>query len=280
MRIETVDLYAAFGLAKPAGAAGVLTCYLAGGCVADVPGRRHPGVLILPGGGYLYTSKREGEPIALRFLAKGFHAFVLEYSCAPARYPTALQEAVLAMRWLRQNADRLALRPDAVAACGFSAGGHLCGCLGMRYDAPEAAAFAGGANVRPDALVLCYPVAVSWGNTHTLSFDRLCGGDDALRAALSLEKCVRPGMMPVFLWATRNDGSVPVRNSLLLAAALEQAGVDFALHIYAAGQHGLATVDEVTYPVGGVPAHSADAEGWLEAAAAFLREKGLTFADA
>ncbi|MFW6007105.1 MAG: hypothetical protein ACOCQ5_03870 [Halanaerobiales bacterium] len=34
-------------------------------------------VLICPGGGYEFTSEREAEPIAMRFNAAGFHAFVL-----------------------------------------------------------------------------------------------------------------------------------------------------------------------------------------------------------
>ena len=39
-----------------------------------------PAVLILPGGAYLNCSDREAEPIALRFAAMGYHAFVLRYS--------------------------------------------------------------------------------------------------------------------------------------------------------------------------------------------------------
>ena len=44
-----------------------------------------PLVLLCPGGGYGRTSDREAEPIALQFLAMGYHAAVLRYSCAPAR---------------------------------------------------------------------------------------------------------------------------------------------------------------------------------------------------
>jgi acetyl esterase/lipase len=49
-----------------------------------------PAVIICPGGGYSFKSDREGEPIAMRFLAAGFHAFVLQYSVAPSRYPCAV----------------------------------------------------------------------------------------------------------------------------------------------------------------------------------------------
>ena len=42
-------------------------------------GRKRPAVLICPGGGYAYLSDREAAPIALRYAAMGFHAFVLRY---------------------------------------------------------------------------------------------------------------------------------------------------------------------------------------------------------
>jgi acetyl esterase/lipase len=41
---------------------------------------RRPAVIICPGGGYLFTSDREAEPVALRFLAQDHHALVLRYS--------------------------------------------------------------------------------------------------------------------------------------------------------------------------------------------------------
>ena len=70
------------------------------------PDRIRPAILILPGGGYAMTSDREAEPVALRFLAKGFAVFVLRYSVQPSRYPVALLEAAEAMRLIRANADQ------------------------------------------------------------------------------------------------------------------------------------------------------------------------------
>lgn len=69
------------------------------------PKRRRPGVLVIPGGGYAMTSDREAEPIAMRFLAAGYNAFVLRYSVAPSRFPVALLEAAEAMNRIRAHAD-------------------------------------------------------------------------------------------------------------------------------------------------------------------------------
>ena len=57
----------------------------------DVPSPewRRPAVVVVPGGGYCMVSKREGEPVANYFLAKGFQTFILTYrtctegSCYP-----------------------------------------------------------------------------------------------------------------------------------------------------------------------------------------------------
>lgn len=279
MKVLFVDLYQSYAVEKPAGAAGTLTCYLQPTSEKVSPRRLRPAVLILPGGGYGHVSPREGEPVALRFLARGWCAFVLEYSVAPLKFPTQLREAAMAMAWIRANAEAFGIDPHALAAMGFSAGGHLCGTLGTLYDCPEVRHIAPPEVLRPDALGLCYPVAVSWGRTHEGSFRNLCGDDEALRRRLSLDRLVRPDMPPVFVWHTRNDETVPVRNSLILAQSLEEADIDFAMHIYRMGKHGLSTADAQAYPVNGVPPISWDVPGWLEAEIRYFEEIGLKIRD-
>ena len=279
MIIEAVDLYGFCGQDRKKETGGRLTCWIQQTPAAVSSGRKRPAILILPGGGYRHTSPREAEPVALRFAAKGWAAFVLHYSCAPSVFPAALREAAMAMRYIRENAQAFEIDPRKVAAMGFSAGGHLCGCLGTLFDSPELADLGMPEQLRPDALGLCYPVAVSWGRTHEGSFDNLTGGDTALRQRLSLDRLVRPDMPPAFLWHTRNDASVPCRNSLILAQAMEEAGVDFVLHIYREGKHGLSTADDMAYPVYDLPRISWDVPGWLEACIRFFEEICLTVTD-
>lgn len=279
MDVEKLDLYRHFGLPSPTGAAGTLTCWHCPTPQKVSPHRQKPTVLIIPGGGYEHVSPRESEPVALRFLARGWAAFVLEYSCAPLSFPVQLREAAMAMRFIREEAGRFEVDPHMVAAVGFSAGGHLCGTLGTLWDDPQLTDIGPAPLLRPDALGLCYPVAVSSGRTHAGSFENISHGDPALRSRLSLDKLVRKDMPPVFLWHTRDDQSVPSRNSLVLATALEKAGVDFSLHIYRHGQHGLSTADETVYPADGLPSFSWDVPGWPEAMMAFFRDVGLVIKD-
>lgn len=278
MQTRTVDLYEHFGLTRAA-AGGRLTAWTVRTPERVSPHRKRPGVLILPGGGYEHISQRESEPVALRFAARGWAPFVLDYSVAPARFPVQLREAALAMRYIRENAPELELDPHMIAAVGFSAGGHLCGTLGTLFDSPEVADIAAPEILRPDALGLCYPVAVSGGNTHAASFENLTGGDGELKARLSLDALVRADMPPVFLWCTRDDGSVPCRNSILLAETLDEAGVDFAFHLYRHGKHGLSTADAMAFPTWDLPQVSWDVPGWVEAMLRFFDESGLRVHD-
>lgn len=267
-----VDLYQHFQADKPLGAVGTLRYYCPDAHIVASSPRVRPAVLIIPGGGYGHVSPREGEPVALRFAAKGYCAFVLTYSVAPLRYPVALREAAMAMAYIRQQAKEFQIGSNMVCAVGFSAGGHLCACLGTLFDRPELRDIAAADVIRPDALGLHYPVAVSWGRTHEGTFQNLCGDNESLRSFLSIDTLVRPDMPPVFLWHTREDPAVPCRNSLILAQKLEECGIDFAMHLYHKGEHGLSTADEQAYPADAVPYVSRDVPGWLDAEVHFFEE--------
>lgn len=280
MRTETVNLYQYYGLTAPSGAGGKLSCWIQQTPATVSIARKRPAVLLLPGGAYRFTSPREAEPVALRFVVCGYAAFVLEYSCSPLGFPVSLREAALAMRYIREHADMFEINPSMVAAVGFSAGGHLCGTLGTLYDCPEVADLGDAQLLRPDALGLCYPVAIGWGNTHEESFENISCKEPSLRDRLSLDRLVRSDMPPVFVWHTRDDLSVPCRNSLLLASALESVGVDFALYLYHHGCHGLSTADAAVYPVHSIPKVSSDVPGWQDSMIRFFEEVGFHTTDA
>ena len=101
---KIINLYEYFGLEKPENAEGNLEVLIPDKHPSQYYNCARPAVLILPGGGYEYTSGREAEPVAFKFLAQGYSAFVLRYSCAPAKYPQAFIEASLAMVYIRENA--------------------------------------------------------------------------------------------------------------------------------------------------------------------------------
>lgn len=125
-------------------------------------GRLRPAVLVLPGGGYAFTSDREAEFVALSFAARGYHAFVLRYSVgADAALPRPVLEGFETIALIRSRAQEWHINPAKLAVCGFSAGGHLASCLLTMWDAPEARTLGKKPEeLRPDAGILGYPCIV------------------------------------------------------------------------------------------------------------------------
>ena len=207
-------------------------------------------VLICPGGGYGFTSPREAEPIALKFNAAGFHAFVVYYSVAPNRHPQQIMDVSRAMCILRENSQEWKIDADKIGIVGFSAGAHLVANLGVHWDKYYLKDVPGiklGMN-KPNALILGYPVITSGIYAHRGSFDNLLGdnADKQLLQEMSLELNVSEETPPTFLWHTFSDDLVPVENSLLFAQALRKKKVPFELHIYPEGPHGLSLANEET----------------------------------
>ncbi|MGN0140735.1 MAG: alpha/beta hydrolase [Roseburia sp.] len=239
--------------------------------------KKRPMILMCPGGGYTHTSNRESEPIAMRFLAMGYHVAILRYSCAPAVYPTALLEAAEAMRLIHANAKEWHVDADKIIVQGCSAGGHLAASLGMFWHEKWLSEEAGvdNAQLRPAGMLLCYPVITSGEYAHRGSFEALLAGQytEEMLERVSLEKQVTEHTPPVFLWHTYTDASVPVENSLLLAWALRKHQIPLEFHLYPVGRHGLATCDEQAAHEDGRGIQK-ECQSWLPLAQVWL--KGIT----
>jgi len=200
-------------------------------------------VLVCPGGGYTMRAPHEAAPIAESYNAAGFHAFVVQYRVAPNRHPAPLLDVTRALRLIRRNAVAWNVDPDRIAVCGFSAGGHLTGTIGVHYGLSDVNTgdTLDAISCRPDALILSYAVLSSGAMRHAGSFDNLLGpnADPETIALMSLENQVTEETPPAFLWHTADDAVVPVANSLLFAEALANHDVPFELHVYPHGAHGL-----------------------------------------
>lgn len=175
-----------------------------------------PFVLVIPGGGYSFCSDREGEPIALNFLAQGYHAGVLRYHVGDKRsFEKSLEDAQKALRKIQDLATTWKIDDKKIAVIGFSAGGHL------------AAALSNLSSVKPSLCILGYPAILK-------SFAQVMQIE-----APSLETCVTRETPPTFLFSTFEDNVVPIENSLLYLRALEENDIPFEAHIFQKGLHGL-----------------------------------------
>lgn len=203
-------------------------------------------IVICPGGGYGHLADHEGSHYARWLNEQGIAGFVLKYRLGTSgyRHPAMLQDAARAVRTVRARTEEWKLDTKRVGIIGSSAGGHLASTLLTHWDAgnTNASDAVEQQSSRPDLAVLCYPVVTLTDPfTHKGSRANLLGTNPPpeLVQELSAELQVAKNSPPCFIWSTEEDKTVPVENSLQLAAALRRAGVRFDLHIYERGGHGI-----------------------------------------
>ncbi len=200
--------------------------------------RERPAILVCPGGGYLYCSPREGEPVALSYAARGFHAFVLRYSTGrDAGGFAPLEEVSWAIGHIREHAEEWNIAPDKIAVCGFSAGGHLALSSGLL------------AENKPNAMILGYP-ATSAPNLPGMDFMlKLLTGKDQVTdedaVQFDLVPQITKAAPPVFLAATAED-VLTAYGALPVAKAYSDLGMPYELHVFQYGPHGYSLANEVT----------------------------------
>lgn len=245
-----------------------------------------PAVIVCPGGAYLNCSDREADPIALRFAAMGYHAFVLRYSTyfgkgipmpgadAPepntdAKHPGPLRDLGKAFLTIRDNAAEWNVDMDRVAICGFSAGAHNSAMYSVYWNDPVLTEHFGrpAEDFKPAACILCYPLtdytildkgldALDNGPMGSmakmlfrLSNTAYLGSErpsEELKAQVSPALHVGSQTPPTFLWHTAADNLVPVSQSTSMITHLARAKVPFEAHIFEEGPHGYSTADQAS----------------------------------
>ena len=209
-----------------------------------VPGHypKRSGVMVLPGGAYMFHGVSEGEPVAAAFAAAGCNGYLLRYSIGDhARFPNAVADVCRALKLIRERAEAWNQDPDKLALCGFSAGGHVAACAGTmwsRQDVMEASGCFHGEG-RPNGLILGYP-CITVDVEGQGDMYRLLAGErslEELKELASAELWVGDHTPPVFLWNIYRDKMVPVEHGLKFMAALAAHDVPFECHTYMEGTH-------------------------------------------
>ncbi len=226
--------------------------------------RPRPVMLILPGGGYTGVSlDKEGHCVANWLTTMGFAAAVVKYRCPPHKdaatgLPNPFADVLDALAWVADHADFLSLDTSEVGLMGFSAGGHLAGSVGLRFD--ELAS--GRTLPRPRFLALIYPVVSSADLLgHSGSFQALEGYGAGLITPhdFHLENHLDKTTPPMFLAHALDDPTVPVAGTQNLAECASRKGCHVTFHACRDGGHGFGL---------GTPGN--DSASWLDPFARWL----------
>ncbi len=218
------------------------------------PSSKRPAVIVCPGGGYTHLSPREGEPVAMKFYAEGYNAFVLEYSVIADKdgcgafplWPKPLEQLSFAVAYVRMNASETGTDAADISVIGFSAGGHLAACLGTMYNRKEFSEKLGieaGMN-RPDRLILGYPCLsgrlYAKERENAIAETLLGRGntDENAYARINALEYVTENTPPSFVFVTFADRAVLCGDGIEFAQRLYSCSVPCELHAFSDGTHG------------------------------------------
>lgn len=229
-------------------------------------------VIILPSGGYRVVVD-EGGDFAKAFTSKGITTFVLKYrlpsdEIMQDRTTGPLQDAQMAIKLVRMNAEKYKLDTNKIGFVGVSAGGHIASTEATHLNTvlinnKEKI------NLRPDFMVLIYPVisftkpTISEATTRTAA--NLLGTNPSEESLnfFSNEKHVTANTPPTFLLHAGDDERVFVEHSILFYQALQKVNVKSELHILQNGGHGFALE------------HPTRADKWFSWCIDWLQENGF-----
>lgn len=228
----------------------LLTAYCPENNVEIDLNRKRKTILIFPGGGYEFCSWRENEPVALRFVGYDFNCFTVIYNTKPKTHMSPTIEGMAALAFIREHAEEYNVDVNCVGVLGFSAGGHAAGTVAMRSENKEVAKIL---KVEPSLLkvnffISCYSViTMNPKETHYGTMHWLTNDDEKLIEEYSIEKHITKDFPPTYIFATEDDGCVPVINSKKLYQACLDNGVKAKMHIFPTGWHGSSLADRSVY---------------------------------
>lgn len=209
------------------------------------PGARLPVVIIIHGGGFNDGNKdrRREINIGSNLARRGYVGMSIDYKLwnkgvTSPTWPQSLHDAKTAVRWLRENADRLGVDPDRIGVIGCSAGGNLAAMLAVTGpgDGLEPTD-ADGPSTRVQCAVDFYGV-VDLLEYHDMKMFLKTRAEDpeSYRRASPINYC-DAGDAPVLVVHGTADETVNVSQSETFAKALEAGGVEHELIVIPDAPH-------------------------------------------
>lgn len=197
------------------------------------PNGKRPVLIFLYGGSWNSGARQDYGFAGRAFASKGLVTVIPDYRKAPAnRFPDFVEDAAQAVKWTVDNIARYGGDPGRIAIAGHSAGAHIAALLTLNAGYLK--------DVAVDPHTIRAFVGIS-GPYDFLPFTNPAA-KDALGHWPRPEETqpihyVHSGAAPALLMTGDKDTTVKPRNSIVLAAALQKAGVRAEVRHYPAMDH-------------------------------------------
>jgi acetyl esterase/lipase len=209
-------------------------------------GKKHPGVLIIHGGGWTGGKRDAAREINIgtTLASHGYVCMSIDYllhnpqSEKPC-WPQNLHDCKTAVRWMRANADRLHLDSAHIGVIGGSAGGHLASMVGVTQ--PQDGLDPSGPYAQQPCAVNCvvdlYGPVDFTDSKDIAAMRKTRAESPELYRAFSVLTYLDKNDPPFLILHGTADTTVPVSQSELLAAGLKRYGVAHQLEIVEGAPH-------------------------------------------
>ena len=188
--------------------------------VYALPGaRRAPTILFIHGGSWQGGDKAGHAFVGESLARAGYVTGVMNYRLAPQnRYPTYVQDAALALKWLRDHASEYGGLPNNLFVVGHSAGGF------NAVELVDNARWLAEVNVPVSSIRGVIGIAGPYSYDFRQFDSRVAFPENGNPDDIMPDRHVRADAPPHLLLVAANDTTVHPQNALNMEAALKRAG--------------------------------------------------------
>ncbi|MCW3787756.1 alpha/beta hydrolase [Plebeiibacterium sediminum] len=196
--------------------------------------KKKPAIVFFYGGGWKYGSINQFAPHAEYYKQKGFVTILVDYRVEQRHRSTpfdAVEDAKSAMRYIKQQGQKLRIDTSKIIACGGSAGGHLAAATALinSYNS-----ISDNINIspKPNALILFNPVIDNGPEGY--GFERI---GDEYKHFSPMHNIVKRAPPTIILIGTK-DQLIPVKTIENYKTKMDSVGSICQIKFYKDQKHG------------------------------------------
>jgi len=196
-------------------------------------GKKYPAIVLFYGGGWNSGSISQFINQAIHLSSKGMIVVTPEYRIKNKHKTTpfeSVKDGRSAIRYVRENATKLGIDPNKIAAGGGSAGGHVAAATDLTQI--DEATDHLSVSARPNALVLFNPVFNNGPGNY--GYERFKDRYTEISPYHNIKK----GAAPAAVFLGTNDKLIPVETAKQYEAKMKEAGSRCDLFLYEGQGHG------------------------------------------